>query len=268
MLDNSIWAQGRGDRDILDGYVHQKLFVVMLHLATVAHTTTVLDNYEGINQSINQSNNDEPTNDRPTLKQQSVLLAATFMSKLDIGRICVCEGNMLSVFLKGAFIVRDPYGQWRMADINLNERLEFDTLWTGFGLGSGLKSRITTYMMGTMIPESVPVRDSLSSHPDNAVDPNMVPPLNLAQSHVTYVYWSFAKEILQFQDILKDPNRMEPKHRKQLLMWTKRVWKRLCKAITEQELRAKYDVIKEIDKTIREITMDLVRDAGPTEMEE
>jgi hypothetical protein len=248
--------------ELASGYVHQKLFVVMFHLGIIRRTTTVLDDYEGFNW---ESNNDKPSlaHDGPPLKQQSVLSAARFMSKLDLARICVCEGIALSVFFKGAHTVPDPYRQWRMAVIK--ERLKFHTLWDGFGLDPATQSRIVTYMEHTVIPDSVLERDSRMSHPSNTVDPNMLDP---TYSHLNYVYENFTREILQFQKILKDPVRMEPNHRRQLVMWTERVWNRVCQPVPAHELRFRSKVFKEINKSIREITMELGRGAGPSAMEE
>jgi hypothetical protein len=222
----------------------------------------VLDDYEGFNW---ESNNDKPplAHRGPTLKQQSVLSAARFMSKLDLARICVCEGIALSVFFKDAHAVPDPYRQWRMTVIK--ERLKFHTLWDGFGLDPATQSRIATYMENIVIPDSVLERDSRMSHPSNTVDLNMLDP---TYSHLNYVYENFTIEILQFQKILKDPVKMEPSHRRQLVMWTERVWNRVCQPVTAHELRFRSKVSKEINKSIREITKELERDAGPSEMEE
>jgi hypothetical protein len=254
-------------------YVYQKLFLVMFHVSIclyeIGQTTTVLHNYDKRGKG-------------PTLHKQSVFLAATFMSELGVGRLCVCEGIMLSVFLKRPYPQPDPYGQWEMADIK--ERLEFQSMWDDFGLDPATRSRIITYTEATVIPVWMVAHDSVESHLentvdptllnlhelhlDNAVDPNKVPLLSLDQSHVMYVYWNFVTEIQRLQNLLEDKIRMEPKHRQQLLKWTKRVWDRLCKPMTEEEATFKSDTSKVIQASIEEIETKInsgsSSDAGPS----
>jgi hypothetical protein len=239
MLDSNVWTS-ESYRVEVERYVHQKLFVVMYQASISAPTTTV--------------------------KSQLVLSAATSMSKLDMGRICVCEGIMLSVFLKNPYTLPDPLNQWRMADIK--QRLDFQSMWDHFGLDKETRRRITRYTQDTVLPESLVAGDRPASDLDNTVVPDTVPALDMAQSHIVYVYSNFAQEMRRFHHILRDDIGMEPKHRQRFVKWIQRVWARLCKPITEEEAAYKSTVDRNINESIKRIKYPIKSssgsDAGPS----
>jgi hypothetical protein len=129
------------------------------------------------------------------------------MSELDMDRMCVCEGIVLSVFLKRPYTLPDPYHQWQMADIK--QRLDFESMWDGFDLDNETRRRITIYTQDTVIPDSLIERDRSES----IMDPHPVPTLDLEMSHINYVYLNFLREIQGFPRYIKDQAVMKPEHR-------------------------------------------------------
>jgi hypothetical protein len=167
-------------------YVHQKLFVLVLQVYETAMQHEKFD-----------------ISAPSKIQTQSRLLAARLMSKLDMKRLCVCEGIMLSVFLKRPFS-----GLFDRKLAEYIQRLNFQTMWDGFALAESTTTELTAYTK-------------------KIVDRNGVPSMNRNSSHGGHFYENFVKEIEEFLKIANDEG-MEGSHQRQVLMWTQRVWDWLC----------------------------------------
>jgi hypothetical protein len=232
------WAKGYKDRlgdlfilrdrknyDQLADYVHQKMFVVMLQVFEIAQNRMV--------------------------KDKARFLAAAFMSKLDMDRLCVCEGIMLAAFLKRPYPFTDPNGQWEKADIK--QRLKLQTMWDDFLLVDATKPGITTYMDNTVVPDRVQPSDQPESHQDDSMVPSRMEPDHPPRSHVEYICYNFFDEMKVFLGLV-EVTEMKPNHREQLLTWTDRVWDRLCKPIIPEPKMFKITMSQNMVDKINPIT--------------
>jgi hypothetical protein len=138
-LVNAIlyWASGYYTEEIqqhpLENYVHQKLFVIMIHVSEIPRV--------------------------PGIKKHSMNWAAKSIAKFDMDRLCICEGIMLAAFLRRPF--SDLYGKWGL--VALRWLLEIRTLWRDSPLVDETKLSITTYMESIVFPVKLLSHDPAAS---------------------------------------------------------------------------------------------------------
>jgi hypothetical protein len=110
----------------LNGYVNLKLFVIMFHISQIAP---------------------------PEVKDLMTGWATTAMDNVDMFRLSICEGIILSFFLKRPFIEHRN----RQLMENIRNQLNFDTLWDKSAIlpSSDIKIRIIDYMKTVVFPSEL-----------------------------------------------------------------------------------------------------------------
>jgi hypothetical protein len=162
-------------------YIYLKIFVLLTHLLTIATT--------------------------PENKADLIQLSAKSISKFDIDRIVICEGIILSVFLKIPF--RDKNGEWEMGKIR--NGLKINTMWNDI-----LRSveRNTAIRIRTFLNDAVVFEDgSTVTTPSAELSPT------------GHVHNKLITQIIELASAAKDYG-MESAECRTLLLWARRVWDR------------------------------------------
>jgi hypothetical protein len=172
-------------KDHPERYVFQKSFVLLFHLGRIASK-----------------------NNLGQLEDQSTILAARSIAKLEIDRLRLCEGMMLSFFInKNPFPDMNDTSVLTDIQLGLVQRV-IQTIWGRFGApNTRRRAAITAYMINLIKPSA----------------PNGVPQHDPTESSLAKVHQGFIKGVIRFVG-LAHGFEMRPDHCSQLLEWATRVW--------------------------------------------
>jgi hypothetical protein len=200
-------------KPVLKKYLFQKLFVVLLHVSHLAP--------------------------KSRCSETLVTLTAKSIAEFDIERLCVCEGIMLSVFLRRPFINR--HNKW--VGLKIPKQEELQTLWDGVLGENGAIHPITRYTINLV----------------NTVLPDMGS-YNPPESQATHVYRTFIDEIIEFVRCANSHN-MGCHNCGQLLLWATYVWDLVLESDDSLE---KHEIKDTFQKTMHKMIAAFGhREAGP-----